>query len=141
MPIETVRIDWIRDQLFLMRDRFGFPIVMTQPAGVNGADLLPLSVIGCSIWDIVAILHKQRQQITEVQVTAESVREEEPPWRFRKIHILYTFTGRGLNRDHIRRAIEVTENKYCSTYATLREVVELTSEYRILDVGEDIQPQ
>ena len=136
MTTETVRIDWIRDQLFLMRDRSGFPIVMTQPSGVNGADLLPLSVIGCSIWDIAAILQKQRQQVTDIQVTAESKREEEPPWRFRKIHIIYTFTGRDLSEDHIRRAIELTETKYCSTYATLREVVVLTSEYRIFDLGE-----
>lgn len=137
MPTETVHIDWIRDQVFLLRDRSGFPIVMAQPSGVNGSDLLPLSVIGCSVWDIVGILQKQRQQITEVQATAESEREAEPPWRFRKIHILYSFTGRGLNEEAIRRAVELTEDKYCSTYATLREVVELTSEYRILDVEGD----
>ncbi|HSL44394.1 MAG TPA: OsmC family protein [Anaerolineales bacterium] len=132
MATETVRIDWIQDQLFLMRDRFGFPIVMTQPSGVNAADLLPLSVIGCSVWDIVAILQKQRQQITDVQVTANSLREDQPPWRFRKIHIHYTFAGRELNEEHIKRAISLTEEKYCSTYATLREVVELTSDFEIL---------
>jgi putative redox protein len=131
MATETVRIDWIRDRLFLMRDRSGFPIVMTQPSGVNAADLLPLSIIGCSIWDIVIILQKQRQQLNGVQVTAESLREEEPPWRFRKIHIRYSFTGRDLQADLIQRAIELTENKYCSTYATLRQVVDLTSEYEI----------
>jgi putative redox protein len=131
MANETVRIDWIRDQLFLMRDRFDFPIVMTQPSGVNAADLLPLSIIGCSIWDIVAILQKQRRQLSDVQVIAESVREEEPPWRFRKIHIRYLFTGRDLQEADVQRAIELTENKYCSTYATLRQAVELTSEYEI----------
>lgn len=131
MANETVRIDWIRDQLFLMRDRFDFPIVMTQPSGVNAADLLRLSIIGCSIWDIVAILQKQRRQLSEVQVIAESVREEEPPWRFRKIHIRYLFTGRDLQEADVQRAIELTENKYCSTYATLRQAVELTSEYEI----------
>ena len=133
MPTETVRIDWIHDQLFLMRDRFNFPIVMTQPSGVNGADLLPLSVIGCSIWDIVAILQKQRQQLTDVRVSAESLREQDPPWRFKKIHIHYTFAGHGLNEHHIKRAIELTEDKYCSTYATLRQVVEMTSDYEILE--------
>jgi putative redox protein len=131
MATETVRIDWIRDQLFLMRDRFNFPIVMTQPSGVNAADLLPLSIIGCSIWDILAILQKQRQQLSDVQVIAESVREEEPPWRFRKIHIRYLFIGRDLQAANVQRAIELTENKYCSTYATLRQAVELTSEYEI----------
>ena len=126
MATEGVRVDWVRNQLFLMRDRFDFPIVMTQPSDVNAADRLPLSVIGCSICVIVSILQKQQQQLT-------SVREEEPPWRFRKIHIRYASTGRGLSERFIQRAIELTENKYCSTYATLMEVVELTSDYQILD--------
>jgi putative redox protein len=132
LTTETVRIDWISDQLFLMRDRAGFPIIMTQPLGVNGADLLPLSVIGCAVWDIVSILKKQRQQITDLQVTAESVRDEEPPWRFRKIHIHYTFTGRDLNEGYIKRAIELSESMYCSTYATLRDAVEFVSDYKIM---------
>jgi putative redox protein len=67
-------------------------------------------------------------------VTAESVREEKPPWRFKKIHIHYTFAGRDLNDQAIRRAIGLTETKYCSTYATLRQVVELTSDYEIVKV-------
>lgn len=136
MITETVRIDWIRDQTFLMKDRFGFPIVMSQPSGVNAADLLPLSVIGCSIWDIVGILQKQRQQLTDIQVTADSVRDDEPPWRFRKIQIHYQFTGHDLNEEYIRRAIELTEQKYCSTYATLRDIIELTSDYEILELEE-----
>jgi putative redox protein len=109
---------------------------MAQPSGVNAADLLPLSVIGCSVWDILAILQKQRQQITDLQVTAESVRDEEPPWLFREIHIHYKFTGRALNEANIKRAIELTETKYCSTFATLRQVVEIMSDYEIIqDLG------
>jgi putative redox protein len=115
-----------------MRDRFGFPIVMAQPSGVNAADLLPLSVIGCSVWDILAILQKQRQQITDLQVTAESVRDDEPPWIFREIRIHYQFTGHALNEVYIKRAIELTETKYCSTFATLRQVVEIVSDYEVV---------
>lgn len=130
---ETVAVDWMRDQMFLLRDRSGFPIVMTQPDGVNGADLLPLSVIGCAVWDIVSILQKQRQQLTDLQATAESLRDEQPPWRFRRIRIHYKFTGRDLNEEYIRRAIELSETKYCATYATLRDCVEITSDYEIVD--------
>jgi putative redox protein len=136
MPTETVRVEWIHDQVFLMNDHFGFPIVMTQPSGVNGADLLPLSVIGCAIWDVLAILRKQRQQITSLQVAADSVRDSDPPWRFRKIRILYRLGGRDLDEARIKRAIELTESKYCSTLATLRDAVEITSEYEIVDERE-----
>ena len=136
---ETVQARWLHDQVFLLQDRAGYPIIMTQPGGVLGADLLPLSVIGCALWDIVAILRKQRQQVTAVQAAAESLRDDEPPWQFRKIHIHYTFSGSNLDSDQIRRAVTLSENKYCSTFATLRTAVELTSDIEIINAP-DQQP-
>jgi putative redox protein len=133
MPIETVRADWIEGQVFLLRDRAGFPVVMTQPMGVNGADLLPLSLIGCTAWDVIAILKKQRQPVTRLEVTAESLRDEDPPWRYRKINILYKLAGEGLSPERVQRAIELSETKYCSIYATLRDVVEITSTFEIVE--------
>ena len=133
MPTETVRVDWIADQLFLLRDRGGFPIVMTQPSGVNGADLLPLSLIGCAVWDVVLILRKQRQQISGVAVGATSERDDNPPWKFKRIRIVYTLTGLNLNAEHVRRAIMLSEENYCAIYATLRDVVELTSEFVLVE--------
>ncbi len=70
MIAETVSLDWIREHQFLMHDRNGFPIVMDHPNGVNASDLLPLSLIGCSSYDVVAILEKQRQGVTDLAVTA-----------------------------------------------------------------------
>ena len=131
MHTQSVRVDWIERQVFLLQDQFGFPIVMTQPMGVNGADLLPLSLIGCSAWDVLSILQKQRQAVTRLEVVAESEREDDPPWRFLKIRILYGSGGRGVNASQIRKAIDLTENKYCSTYATLRQAIELLSEFEI----------
>ena len=133
MPTETVQLDWINEKSFILRDRNGFPVFMTQPMGVNGADLLPLSLIGCTAWDLIAILKKQRQQVNGLQVFAESERDAEPPWRFRKIHVRYVLTGSGLDRAKVQRAIELSETKYCSIYATLRPVVELTNELEIKD--------
>ena len=133
MSSKTVSADWMRDQVFLLRDRNGFPIVMTQPQGVTGADLLPLSLIGCALWDIASILQKQRQPVTALQAFADSEQEDEPPWRFKKILIRYRFSGCNLNADLIRRAIELSESKYCSIYATLRAAVELTSKFEIVN--------
>jgi putative redox protein len=136
MLTESVRVDWVQDLLFLLRDRSDFPIVMTQPLGVNGADLLPLSLIGCAAWDVMSILQKQRQQVTKMQVGAQSERDDEPPWRFRRIRMVYRITGHQLNADQIQRAITLTETKYCSIYATLRDAVELVSECEIVDDDE-----
>jgi putative redox protein len=133
MPTETVHADWIDDQRFLLRDRFDFPVVMAQPNGVSGSDLLPLSLIGCAAWDVIAILRKQRQKVTGFQVAAESEREENPPWRFRHILITYRLTGRGIDPNRVQRAIELTEQKYCSIFATLSRAVEIRSEFEIIE--------
>ena len=133
MPTETVHVDWLRDQVFLLRDHADYRIVMTQPDGVSGADLLPLSLIGCLAWDIIGILRKQREPVTGLRVTAESDRDPDPPWRYRSILIRYHFTGRGLRPERVQRAIDLSENKYCSIYATLRAAMDLRSEFDITE--------
>ncbi len=133
MSVETVSLDWIRERQFVLRDRNGFPTFMDQPMGVNAADLLPLSLIGCSAYDVIAILEKQRQEVVDLTVTAESTRDADPPWRFRKIHIHYKVSGRGLDPDKVERAIELAEKKYCGVYATLKDAVEITNDFEILE--------
>jgi putative redox protein len=133
MTTETVSVEWLGQQVFLLKDRHGFPIIMTQPGGVNGADLLPLSVIGCAVWDVAAILGKQRQKVSAMTVSAASQREDDPPWRFRKITIHYLIRGRGLDKARIERAVELSQEKYCSTYATLSAAVEITSLVEIVE--------
>ena len=134
MPVEIVNLDWIRERQFLMRDRGGFPILMDQPNGVNAADLLPLSLIGCSAYDVIAILEKQRQEVTDLSVTAESLRDPNPPWVFRKIHIHYKVCGRGLKAEKISRAIKLAEQKYCGVYATLKNAVEIISDFEMIEL-------
>jgi len=133
MPEEIVRVEWVEGQVFLLRDHFDFPLVMAQPAGINGADLLPLSIAGCAVWDIMSILQKQHQDITSMRASAESVREPEPPWRFKRIHLRYIISGHDLNPEMIRRAVELSETKYCSTLATLRQALEITSQVELIN--------
>lgn len=133
MPAETVTLDWIRERQFVMRDRNGFPIIMDHPNGVNASDLLPLSLIGCSSYDVVAILEKQRQAVKDLEVTAESTRDPNPPWTFRKIHVHYKVCGSGLDKEKVAKAIELAEEKYCGVFATLRTAVEITSNFEIIE--------
>lgn len=133
MSIVTVRADWIEEQVFLLRDHSDFPVVMTQPQGVSGADLLPMSLIGCVSWDIISILRKQRQPVARLTVFADCQQAEEPPWRFTQIHIRYRFTGHELEAARVEHAVDLSEQKYCAVYATLRLAVELTRSIEIVD--------
>jgi len=131
MRTEKVTAEWLADQAFLLKDHKGFPIVMAQPMGVLGADLLPLSLIGCAGWDVMSILRKQKQPVVRCEVEAESERDEQPPWRFRRIRVLYKIWGR-VDPAALERAIRLTEEKYCSVFVTLRDAVEIQSRYEIL---------
>jgi putative redox protein len=133
MASEKVTAEWQHDQVFMLRDQHGYPIVMAQPDGVLGADLLPLSLIGCAIWDVTSILRKQKQAINRIEVEATSERDDDPPWQFRKIRVLYRIWGTQVKRAAVERAIRLTEEKYCSVYATLKPAIDLVSEFEILD--------
>jgi len=134
MPnIEVVNAEWVRDRVFLLRDHNDFPIVMTQPMGVSGADMLPMSLLGCILWDVVAILEKKRQKVISLRASAESVRDAKPPWIFREINLRFALVGHNLERNQVQRAIELSEEKYCSIYATLKQVVRITTEFELFE--------
>lgn len=133
MKTTTVQADWIEGESFLLSDRAGFPIVMAQPMGVTASDLLPLSLIGCVSWEVISILRKQRQQVNGLNITAESDQDDQPPWRFRRIRLCFQVRGWGLDEVRIRRAIELSEEKYCSIFATLRDTVEITSQIEVVE--------
>ncbi len=132
MPIETVTATWRGEQSFLLKDHQGFQILMAQPEGVLGADLLPLSLIGCAAWDVMSILRKQKQPVQRCEVQATSERDDDPPWRFRRIHVLYKLWGAGIDPQAVERAIRLTEEKYCSVFVTLKAAVDLVSGYEIV---------
>ena len=136
MLLETVNLDWVANRQFIMRDHNGFPIVMDQPNGVSAADLLPLSLLGCSSYDVVAILEKQRQKVTDLSVSAESTRDPDPPFTFRKIHVHYKISGSNLNRANVAKAIQLSEEKYCGVFATLKTAIEIISDFEIIDIKE-----
>lgn len=133
MAAKTVHLHWNPDRQFLLSDSDNYQIVMKKPNGVSASDLLPMSLIGCSSHDVVEILRKQRLDLRSLQVTAESVQDDNPPWRFRKIHIHYRAVGKGIDAEKLAKAIQLSEEKYCSVYATLRDAIEITHDYEAVE--------
>ncbi len=115
---ETVNLDWVANRKFILHDRNGFSIVMDHSDGVSASDLLPLSLIGCSSYDVIAILEKQRQKVTDLRVSAESTRDPDPPFMFRKIRVHYKVSGVNIDPKKVAKAIQLSEEKYCGVFAT-----------------------
>ena len=98
--------------------------------GAKPSDLLPISLAACTAYDIVNILYKQRQDLKELEARMESVQDPDPPWRFRKIAVKYIARG-DVDPGKAKKALALSEEKYCSISATLRPVVDLTFEIEV----------
>lgn len=133
MATSRVRANWNPEDQFILTDRDAYPVTMKKPGGVMGSDLLPMSLIGCLSYDVIAILKKQRQDVRELNATAESTQDDDPPWRFRRIHIHYQLIGKGIDPEKVRKAIQLSGEKYCSVYVTLRDTLEITHDFEIIE--------
>ena len=136
--MSTVKMKWIDGELFLGVDSYGHPIVTgswpgqdPEWAALKPSDLLLLGVIGCAGYDVVSILKKQREDLTGLEMSCSGEQMTGPPYAFTKIHIDYKLTGRDLDEKKVRRAIQLSEERYCSVAATVRGVAEITSSFTI----------
>lgn len=129
-------------QMFVGRDSYGHIIVSgswpqndetwQEWKGVKPSDLLLLSLASCSAYDVVLILNRQRQQLTNLYVSVDGQQAAEAPYQFTEIHQHYTVEGVNLDPDKVARAIQLSEEKYCSVAATIRGVAKLTHSFEIV---------
>jgi putative redox protein len=103
-----------------------------DPSGLGPGpmELLLLALGSCTGMDIVSILRKMRQPVEEFRIEVHGERAEEHPKRYTSIEVVYRFKG-DLEEGRVARAIELSESRYCSVEATLRDSVPITSRYVI----------
>ena len=131
--MSTTKLVWHEHFRFTGSDSRGRPVAIDAHLDGKGAkpsDLLPISLAACTAYDIVNILHKQRQELRELEATMESEQDADPPWRFRRIAVRYVARG-DVDPGKAQKALALSEEKYCSISATLRPVVDLTFEIRV----------
>jgi putative redox protein len=95
-------------------------------------DLLLLAVGGCMASDVVAILRKKRQRVTDYKVEVTGDRREDFPRSFKSIKLHHILTGESLSEIAVKQAIELSDSKYCSVSATLRPTAEISVTYEIV---------
>ena len=103
----------------------------SEGPGAKPSDLLPLSLAGCTAYDTVVILKKQRQDLRGLEVELTTNQDPDPPWAFRSIHMRFIFTG-SVDLAKAQKAVALAESKYCAVAATLRSVVDLTHEVEVV---------
>ena len=88
---------------------------------------------GCAAFDVVLILKKGRQDISDCEVRIEAERAEREPKVFTRIHFHFTLTGKKLNPQQVERAISLSAEKYCSASIMLAKTAELTHDFEIVE--------
>ena len=92
------------------------------------------SLAACSSFHVLRILKKMRQKISNYSVEATAERREDPPPRvFTRIHLKYVVKGDKINPEALKKAIQLSEEKYCSVGGMLKKTVEITSSYETLE--------
>jgi putative redox protein len=125
------RIKWVEEVSFLGETESGHAVLMDGPPAGGGRNLGPrpmeMLLIGtgaCTAYDVVTILKKSRQQITDCVVDIQSERADTDP---------KVFTGKNLRREQVERAILLSAEKYCSASIMLGKTAEVTHDFEIVE--------
>lgn len=133
------RVKWVEGAMFVGETASGHAVIMDGPPegggknlGARPMEMLLLGMGGCTAYDVVSILKKARQPIIDCAVELEAERAEEVPKVFTKIHVHYVVTGRaGLKDAQVKKAIELSTEKYCSASIMLAKACEVTHDYEV----------
>ncbi len=96
-------------------------------------ELLLLAVAGCTAADVVSILAKKRQIVTDYKVEVKGERRDEHPRAFTKFHVHHIVYGKDVSEQAVAQAIELSDTKYCSVAATVRPTAEITTSFEIIE--------
>ncbi|WP_061242591.1 OsmC family protein [Ectopseudomonas composti] len=137
------RVQWAGEALFLGESGSGHAVVMDGPPeaggrnlGIRPMEMLLIGLGGCSNFDVVSILRKGRQPVESCEVFLDAERAGEEPKVFTKIHLHFVVKGRGLKEAQVKRAVELSAEKYCSASIMLgRAGVDISHDYEIIELG------
>jgi putative redox protein len=134
-----IEAEWQGGGTFIGRNAAGGTVQMgklNERPGVSPMELLLVGLAGCTGVDIVSILEKKRQPMKALKVKVRGKRSEDHPKIYKEIEVTYLIWGEGIDLKAVERAIQLSEEKYCSVSAMLRFAAEIRTSYQILDMDE-----
>ncbi len=132
------RVKLIEGVCFAGQSESGHTVVMDGPPdsggknlGVRPMEMLLLGLGGCSAFDVVHILRKGRQAITDCIAEIDAMRADTDPKVFTRIHVHFIVSGHGLDAKRVEQAVKLSAEKYCSASIMLGKVAEITHDFVI----------
>ncbi len=135
-----VRVKWVEQVAFLGESESGHAVLMDGAPAAGGRNLGPrpmemllLGTGGCTSFDVVNILKKSRQAVSDCYVELDATRAEQDPKVFTKIHLHFVVKGKDIKPDVVERAITLSAEKYCSASIMLGKSAEITHDFEIVE--------
>lgn len=134
-------VKWVDGAAFVGESGSGHAVIIDGPPdhggrniGMRPMEMLLIGVGGCSAVDVIGILQKARQDVIDCEVQLEAERADAVPAVFTKIHLRFVVTGRNLKESHVKRAVDLSADKYCSASIMLGKAgVEITHSFEIIE--------
>jgi putative redox protein len=112
----------------------GAPEAGGRNLGIRPLEMILLGLGGCTAFDVVSILHKSRQQISDCEVAIEAERATEIPKVFTQIHLHFIVSGRELDKTKVSKAVALSADKYCSASRMLEKSATITHDFEIVNL-------
>jgi putative redox protein len=135
------RIKWVQDVMFIGESGSGHSVVMDgapesggRNLGIRPMEMMLLGLGGCSAFDVVAILRRGREQVTDCVVELDGTRADTDPKVFTAVEMVYKVSGKNLDRSKVERAVNLSAEKYCSASKMFSMTAKLTHRIEVVDL-------
>ncbi|MEN2994738.1 MAG: OsmC family protein [Thermodesulfovibrio sp.] len=135
------KVKWAGGMQFVGQSGTGHAIVMDgspdvggENSGMRPMELLLVGLGGCSGMDIISILKKKKQDVRGLEINVKGKQPEDYPKRFTEIEIEFIIKGKNISEEAVKRAIQLSMEKYCSVKATLEHSAKIIHSYKIEEV-------
>ncbi len=135
-------IKWVDGASFTATADSGHMVTMDGPPehgglnrGARPMEMVLMGMGGCTAFDVLHILRKSRQDVTDCRVELEAERADREPKVFTRIHVHFVVSGHALKESAVKRAVELSAEKYCSASIMLGKTADITHDYEIVERG------
>jgi putative redox protein len=133
------RVKWVEQVAFLGETESNHAVLMDGPPAAGGRNLGPrpmemllLGTGGCTSFDVISILKKSRQAVSECYVELDAERAEADPKVFTRIHMHFVVKGKGIKPEVVEKAIKLSAEKYCSASIMLGQMAKITHDFEVI---------